>query len=510
MMGDNAHHFNIAHNIAGGRGPVTDFIFSYWFRHPRIPAMSDFYPPGYHCSVAAAFNVFGESIATARVVSLAWSLASIVAIYLFARALFGRGIGVLAAAVWGLNRVEITHSVAVMAESQFNALFFLGAWMALLSYRSNRAWMWAITGLLAGAATLTKGLAYPLLFTAVILLAIGWYKSRWSVRRAVVMLVLLGACYTVPQAYWAYQTKVYFGKPLFSHGYSVMICNDWSKSTYRTMPPTVSEYIAENPPGYPIKTRLLHVGKTIHALPLAVTFGIPGAAIILLGAWLARGKKSAFIVGMGVMYYAFVLLAAGGNMAWRERYLLPPIALMCVLAGVAVARAAGMLPWRRRETLAWSAVVAATIAVGWFTLRVPPPPQELSRTLAYERLGVWLKANAPAGSPLMCMLVQDVFYATGHPCVMDATRSARNLARISIELRDASTYAHRSSEEARFYGVRYLVADPNVAEGETLENLADNLPGLTLERVYADSEYPLWLYEIRDTATTAPATAARQ
>ena len=216
MMGDNAHHFNIAHNIAAGRGPVTDFIFSYWFRHPRIPAMSDFYPPGYHYCVAAAFKLFGESIATAKAVSLVWSLASIVAIYLFARAVFGRGVGVLAAAVWGFNRVEITHSVAVMAESQFNALFFFGAWIAVLAYRADRAWMWAITGLLAGAATLTKGLAYPLLFTALTMLVLGWFKGRWPARRAATMLLLLFACYVVPQTYWAYQTKAYFGKPLFS------------------------------------------------------------------------------------------------------------------------------------------------------------------------------------------------------------------------------------------------------------------------------------------------------
>lgn len=508
MMGDNAHHFNIAHNIAAGRGPVTDFIFAYWFHHPRIPAMSDFYPPGYHYSVAAAFNLFGESIATARAVSLAWSLASVVAIYLFASAVFGRGVGVLAAGVWALNRVEITHSVAIMAESQFNAIFFFGAWTAVLSYRSNRAWAWAVTGLLAGAATLTKGLAYPLLCTAVILLAVGWFKGRWPIRRALAMLLLLGACYVIPQAHWAWQTKAYFGKPLFSHGYSVMICNDWSKSTYRTTPPTLSEYLAENPPGYPIATRLRHIGKTILALPMAVTFGIPGAVIIALGAWLTRGKKAVFIIGMGVLYYAFVLLAAGGDMAWRERYLLPAIALMCMLAGATLARATGLLPWRHRETFAWSLVVAATVLAGWFTLRVPSPPQDLPRVMAYERLGAWTKGHISPGAPLMCMLVQDVVYATGHPCVMDATRSARNLALLSIERQAPATYASRSTEEARFYGVRYLVADPNTNAGETPESLVANLPGLTLELVYTDREYPLWLYEIRDTAATAPASPA--
>lgn len=507
MMGDNAHHFNIAHNIAAGRGPVTDFIFAYWFRHSSIPAMSDFYPPGYHYSVAAAFLVLGESIETARTVSLLWSLVSIWALYMFACAVFGRGVGVLSAALWAFNRVEITHSVAVMAESQFNALFLLGAWMAVLSYRASRAWMWATTGLFIGAAALTKGLAYPLLFTAVLLLAASWLKGRHKLLHTAGMLILVSVCYALPQAYWAYQTKQYFGKPLFSHGYSVMISNDWAKSTYRTARPTLAEYLSENPGMYPLATRLRHIAKTLRALPLAVTYGIPGAFIVMLGVWLTRGKTTLFLVGTGVLYYAFVLLAAGGDMAWRERYLLPTIAFMCVIAGGALARFTVLLP-RSRPTAAWVAVIAVTTVVAWLTLHVPFPPQDLQRTMAYERLGVWLKTNDPSRSPIMCIFVQDVYYATGHPCVMDATRYAQTLARLSLETGDPQTYARRSTEEARYYRVHYLMVDPNISQGETFEGLAANLPGLTLERVYADSEYPLWLYAIHDPEMINPSLNA--
>lgn len=509
MGGDNAHHFNLAHNIAAGRGPVTDFVFSYWFRHPGFPAMSDFYPPGYHYAVAAAFRVFGESIATARAVSLAWSLASVVALYLFASSLFGRGGGVLAAIAWAFNRVEVTHSVAVMAESQFNALFLLGAWAAVLSYRRDRAWLWAITGLLAGAATLTKGLAYPLLFTALVLLALGWKQGRWPLRRAVVMLAVIGACYAIPQAPWAYQTYRYYGKPLYSHGYSVMICSDWSKSTYRTAPPTLREYLAENEPGYPLATRLRHVGKTARALPLAVSFGLPGVALVLAGAWVARGRMAALVIGMGVVYYGFVVLAAGGDLAWRERYLLPMLALMAILSAVAIARAGAMLPWKRNALAAWATLALLAVIGGWLTMRVPHPPQDVPRIEAYERLGKWVRDNTPAGAPLLCQAVQDVNYATGHPTVMDATRSARSMARLGLEQSPPASYERRSAEEAARYGVRYLVVDPNITADESRESLLRNLPGCELVQVYADDVYPLWLYAIGgpETSHHTPATS---
>ena len=47
LGGDSCHHYNMAYNIASGIGPKTSFIFSYWFYHDHIPAMTDVYAPGY-------------------------------------------------------------------------------------------------------------------------------------------------------------------------------------------------------------------------------------------------------------------------------------------------------------------------------------------------------------------------------------------------------------------------------------------------------------------------------
>lgn len=505
MMGDNAHHYNIAHNIAAGNGPVTNFVFGYWFRHPRIPAMSDFYSPGYHYSVGAAFLLFGESIHTARMTSLAWSALSFVALYLLASELFGCGVGVLSTAIWAFNRVEVTHSIAVMTESQFITFFLAGAWAALVAYRLDRAWFWAATGLLAGAAASTKGVAQPLLLGAAVFLVLGYRRGRWPAWRVPAMLAVTAVMYLAPQAPWAIQTHRYFGKPLFSHAYSVVISNDWSKSTYRTNPPTLAEYLRDNPPGYPILTRVRHVWRTMRNLPSSVSLGPLGVALILTGTWLARGPKSLTLVGLGVVYYAFILGVAGGDNAWRERYLLPLIALMSILAAVTVSSAARFLPWRRHG-VSWLALLAATALAGWLTLSVPPPPQDLRRQHAYERMGQWVQKNTPADAPIMATFVQDVHFFTQRPTVMDPTLQAISLARGGLEHGDPSTYLNRSTEEVAYYHVAYVVVDPITSNGESEEQILGCYPGLILEAVYSDAEFPIRLFAVFGSRDIAPAT----
>ena len=40
LGGDSCYHYNVAQNIAEGIGPKTSFIFSYWFPHKSIPAVT--------------------------------------------------------------------------------------------------------------------------------------------------------------------------------------------------------------------------------------------------------------------------------------------------------------------------------------------------------------------------------------------------------------------------------------------------------------------------------------
>ena len=48
LGGDSCYHYNVSQNILEGIGPKTSFIFSFWFPHPNIPALTDLYGPGYH------------------------------------------------------------------------------------------------------------------------------------------------------------------------------------------------------------------------------------------------------------------------------------------------------------------------------------------------------------------------------------------------------------------------------------------------------------------------------
>lgn len=499
--GDNAHHYNIARNIAHGRGAVTDFIFSYWFRHPSLPALSDFYPPGYHTSVAAAFVMFGESIHTARMTSLFWSLLSVVALFLLARELANAITGLIAAALWAINRTEIMHSVSVMAESQFAALFLLGAWLGVRAYHSNRLWMWALAAVVTGLAGITKGIAHPL-FVALGLLALaGWYQKRWSFQHTFVIGAVLIVGYALPMIPWALETRAYFGKAMYSNSYFVLYADDWSRCVYETTPPTLTSYLREKGLAFALRARWHHLQQTLAIAPQAVSLGKWGLLAAVAGVILFQRFSAAFLLGLGLVYYAFLLLAAGGMFAWRERYLLPCLAIVCIFS----ARGLQWLleqdyPRRWLRAVALLAVLLAGIQ-GVQQLTTLRPPQDRLRLETYERFADWSHVHVPTDAIFMGVLVQEIAYFTQRRAVMEPYSVAWNLHRMGMEKRSPSEFLHRNPEEIRRYDVTHVMIDLRTTSFEKLDQALEGFPGVSLDLIYRDADYPLSVYRITSAAS---------
>ena len=127
LGGDSCYHFNVAKNISEGIGAKTSFIFSYWFPHQNIPALTDLYGPGYHYFLSIFLLLKNEFIFL-RISSLIVGILSIVIAYLIGKKLKSTTLGLLSALVICINFFHIENSTVIMREN-FNLLliqlFFL-------------------------------------------------------------------------------------------------------------------------------------------------------------------------------------------------------------------------------------------------------------------------------------------------------------------------------------------------------------------------------------------------
>ena len=123
LGGDPCHHYNIAYNISKGIGPKTNFIFSYWFLHPSLPALTDFYPPGLHF-FSAFFLIFNDSYFMARIVVFLISILNIFLAYLIGKKVHSENAGFIAAFIIAFNLHHIENSTIFMRDN-FNLLIIL-------------------------------------------------------------------------------------------------------------------------------------------------------------------------------------------------------------------------------------------------------------------------------------------------------------------------------------------------------------------------------------------------
>jgi 4-amino-4-deoxy-L-arabinose transferase-like glycosyltransferase len=239
--GDPCHHYNIAWNIARGNGPVTDFIFSYWFRHPALPALTDIYPPGVHYVLAFFLRILGEDYGSARLACLIFGSIAACPVYFMARHFLGRGLSFTAAAIVVLNAVHLEHSTVVM--TPVIASFFV--WLAVLAFlRLKGAYGWK--GALAGWAHLCMSAVPPLILAFLVSESIQWRIERFPVRELFRRAIATGLGLGVVLAPWAYKTYSYFGKVFYTNFKFYPITDSWVPMNWQTTPPSWAGFVAQS------------------------------------------------------------------------------------------------------------------------------------------------------------------------------------------------------------------------------------------------------------------------
>jgi tetratricopeptide (TPR) repeat protein len=155
---------------------------------PQIRTTPHGRPPGYPYFLAAIYAVFGVNDWTPRIVQTALGLLNVVLMFLLGRRLFGRAVGLLAAAFmagyWGFIYFE--SLLTYPAVTVFLLLCLMGA---VCEWHRRPGVRWAfVAGMLLGAFALFR--PNGLLFAPVLLFWMGWVLWR---RAALRRLLPLGA-----------------------------------------------------------------------------------------------------------------------------------------------------------------------------------------------------------------------------------------------------------------------------------------------------------------------------
>lgn len=204
-----------------GYEPIND-AFDY-DRHAVSIAAGDGYPeseygsgvgptalrsPGYPLALAAVYAVSGDSVDAGRVLGALLGGVTVFLVFLLAAPVWGRGAGLVAAAM-----TAVFPPLALLSTELFNETLFiplaLGAVLCATRYKDSGLLRWALlTGALAGAALLTRNAGLALL--APLLLAL-WLAGRRRGRPLLAPAVML-AVVVLLIAPWTVRNAVEFGR----------------------------------------------------------------------------------------------------------------------------------------------------------------------------------------------------------------------------------------------------------------------------------------------------------
>ena len=103
LGGDVCHHINIVKNIYQTNIPNTDFIYSNWFNHNRIPAMTDIYPPGVHYLFGFASKIIGFNYLNLRIMNIILALINFYLMYLVTKQISSNRAGIISTILMSFN-----------------------------------------------------------------------------------------------------------------------------------------------------------------------------------------------------------------------------------------------------------------------------------------------------------------------------------------------------------------------------------------------------------------------
>lgn len=233
LGGDPCHHYNIALNISNFIGPKTNFIFSYWHQHERLPALTDVYLPGFHF-FSAIFLFFFESALTTRFINILVYVINFLLIILISNRINEKKIGYLVCLFISLNFFHIENSVVFMTVNFSCLLVTLFFYLILLSKTNYKFNFWI--GLLISYCSITFGGWQIILIISII----GIFLYSSNIFKSFICLIFgFLPIYII----WYYYSKDYFGIPFYSNLSFYPFVEDWASMMHSNLKPDILFFI---------------------------------------------------------------------------------------------------------------------------------------------------------------------------------------------------------------------------------------------------------------------------
>ncbi|OGI15847.1 hypothetical protein A3K63_00600 [Candidatus Micrarchaeota archaeon RBG_16_49_10] len=146
--------------LTDGVSGMYDFSINYLITYPKLTIH---YPPLYQTLVGITF-IFSESIYTARVITLLFSLGSMVFIYKIGKFLYDEKTGFLSTVFLGFSPPFFFLARSVYPDSASFFFFFISIWFCLLAFKTNKKMYYILYGIVVALGFLTKwtGIFSPL------------------------------------------------------------------------------------------------------------------------------------------------------------------------------------------------------------------------------------------------------------------------------------------------------------------------------------------------------------
>ncbi len=183
QFGDNIEQFNWAQSLELG-----------YHKHPPLPSLA----------LGLVIRMFGPSVYWAYVLATLCLLGTLWFTWLIGRELIGDRLAAAASLLWGLN-LSFSQRAQLYNHNTMLVLFIAAAvWCAMRATRGghSRAGWWAATGVLAGAAVLSKYQALVPLAGLLLALVLTGRMPRWAQWRGLALAVALMLAVVAPHAAW--------------------------------------------------------------------------------------------------------------------------------------------------------------------------------------------------------------------------------------------------------------------------------------------------------------------
>jgi 4-amino-4-deoxy-L-arabinose transferase-like glycosyltransferase len=414
QLDDPAGYIQLARNLAGGRGLISDVLWNYWIAFPFVTHPSnEFWMPLASLIMAGSVRVFGDTLLAAQLPGIIAGSLLPPLVYGMGRTLWQdqRRWGFLAALLITISAVLVYQSVSVDSSAIYTLFAVLALFSGALAIDRRRAGLMALSGVFCSLSYLTRSHALLLpvsigLLTLIVL--------RREPRLLATSVLALALSFALLVGVWSLRNLNAFGSIQPASLLTAATARSYGEWFNYADPPSWTKLLADGF-GPMVNARLSGLWHCLGVIMLSTfPFGLVGLPVALL-------RKEPFFRVFAV-YGVALLLAASliftvPSLTGSFYHSVGPYAVWAALGCVVALKYLYERPRARVWAVAGYALIIGLI-VGQAALAWPSAiATSRAQGQQFAEIARWVKANAPPGEPIITTQANTLNYATGYPAL---------------------------------------------------------------------------------------------